>query len=177
MYSQPNMFPFPYHPLCPRMRRMRRMHPFGFPVPVPVTHPLMFAPPTTMTEGRKNPRSFYGRKVLFGNGANHHDLISFSLENDTKADTLVIRHHVKAKYFEDLELAKLKDLLEELDRIQQDRIGMWDQGPEEIEMRQMTIDTLKDVIKAKNWAADSDDDDKDDEDDEDDDADDAGSQD
>lgn len=81
------------------MRRIRRMPPFGFPVavPVPVAHPLMFTPPTTMTESRENPRSFYGRKVLFGNGANHHDLISFSLENDTKEDTLVIRHHVKAR--------------------------------------------------------------------------------
>lgn len=74
-------------------------------------------------------------------------------------------------------LAKLKDLLEELDVIQQDRIGAWDQGPEEIEMRQMTMDTLKDVIKAKSWAADSGDDDKDDGDEDDDDADDADSQD
>lgn len=84
----------------------------------------MFALPTTMTERRKNPCSLYGRKVLFGNGTNHLDLISFSLENDTKEDTLVILHHVKANYFEDLPLAKLKDLFEELDKLQQERIGM-----------------------------------------------------
>lgn len=144
---------------------MRR--PRGFPRGPPRRPPPGSVPPSTpwtsILDRRTNPNSFYGPPFLFGNGVNHHDAISFSLDNDRGEGFFVVRNPVKPVYFEDLKVDKLKDLLKELEQLQASRMGAWDQGREELEMRKLTIDNLKGVLEAKG-EADDDSDDSDDED-------------
>jgi hypothetical protein len=114
---------------------------------------------TSSTDRRNNPRSFYGKHTYFGDGDNHHDLISFALlkSDDPSGETLIVMHPVRASFFTNLSTGKLEALFKELSDLQESRVGQWNWMWGECEARQMTLDTLAEVLKArKQWLGDGD---------------------
>jgi hypothetical protein len=105
--------------------------------------------------------------------------MSFSLTNDKDPsdETLVVMNPVRAKHFQDHPTDRLKALFEDLSDLQESRMWAPDVAYEEILMRQMTLDTLADVLRHRiQWLGDKDDkndkdEDNDDEDDDDEDPD------
>jgi hypothetical protein len=138
-------------------------------VMVPVA-PMMHAPwpPASLLDRRTNRKSRYGKETILGSGANHHDMISFSLENDKEPsdETLVVTNPVRAKHYMNYPTDRLKALFEELSDLQESRTWAPDVAYEEIPSRQDTLDILADVLRHRiQWLGDKDDkDDKDDED-------------
>lgn len=115
--------------------------------PVPV-----FAPPFTSSLDRRSTRaSKYGKETIVGDGRRHRDIISFSLTSDTKPadETLVIRNPVRAEFWRDYATDRLKALFEELSDLQESRTWAPDVAMEEMPTRQMTLDMLAEVIRAR----------------------------
>lgn len=90
--------------------------------------------------------------MALGNGACHHDFISFSFSDDKNPpdETLVVMHPVTARHYIDLQTEKLKALFEVLADLQETRMWAMGLGIEEMPSRQRTIDILEDVIGARN---------------------------
>jgi hypothetical protein len=95
-------------------------------VMVPVV-PMMHVPwpEASILDRRTNRKSRYGKETLLGSGANHHDMISFSLENDKDPsdETLIVMNPVRAKHYMNHPTDRLKALFEELSDLQESR--MW----------------------------------------------------
>lgn len=114
---------------------------------------------TSSLDRRTNTRSIYGKQTYLGSGANHHDLISFSLTNakDPSDETLVVMNPVRDYHFKGLQTSRLEALFEDLSDLQESRVGQPDVVFEECEMRQMTLDTLAEVLqRRKQWSGDDD---------------------
>jgi len=108
---------------------------------------------------RTNHPSRYGRQTYFGDGDNHRDLISFSLTNNKNPsdETLIVMHPVRAYFFSDLPTRKLEALFKEISDLQESRFGQYGVVFGDCESRQMTLDTLTKVLRArKQWLGDDD---------------------
>jgi hypothetical protein len=114
---------------------------------------------TSSLDSRTNMRSRYGKQTHLGSGANHHDLISFSLTNakEPSDETLVVMNPVRDYHFKGLQTSRLEALFEELSDLQETRVGNPAQVFEECEMRQVTLDTLAEELqRRKQWSGDDD---------------------
>lgn len=90
--------------------------------------------------------------MALGNGACHHDFISFSFSDakNPPDETLVVMHPVTARHYIDLQTERLTALFEVLADLQETRMWAMGLGIEEMPARQRTIDILEDVIRARN---------------------------
>ena len=114
---------------------------------------------TSSLDRRTNMRSRYGKQTHLGSGMNHHDLITFSLTNAAEPchETLVIMNPVRDYHFKGVQTSRLEALLQELEDLQESRVGQPDVVFEECEMRQMTLETLaEELARRKTWSGDDD---------------------
>lgn len=76
------------------------------------------------------------------------------------ADTLIVRHHVRACHFRGLSTAIVQLLLADLLDLQDERMFALDVAALELPAREQTIQTMEEVLAAREeWAVDVDDDD------------------
>ena len=114
---------------------------------------------TSCPDRRTNTRPIWGEQTLLGSGANHHDLISFSLINarESSDETLIVRNPVRDHHLKGLQTSRLEALFGNLSDLQESRVGQPDEEFDEGEMRQMTLDTLAEVLqRRKRWSGDDD---------------------
>lgn len=131
---------------------------YGYYPPAYSYYPPAYAS-TSCLDRRTNTRSLWGKQTFLGTGANHHDLISFSLTNakDPSDETLIVRNPVRDYHFKGLQTSRLEALFEDLSDLQESRVGQPDEVFEECEMRQMTLDTLAEELqRRKQWSGDDD---------------------
>jgi hypothetical protein len=124
-----------------------------------ILNPYIDEPPNYLTvlDCRSHPGSPISRRQSIGDGATHHDILNFSLTRGSEnvADTLVVRHHVRACHFTGLSTAIVKLLLADLLDLQDERRFALGIAALELPAREQTIRTMEEVLEARaEWALD-----------------------
>jgi hypothetical protein len=111
--------------------------------------------PTTALDLRTHPGTDFGARQTIGDGATHHDILNFSLTRGSEnvADTLVVRHHVRACQLKGLSTAIIKLLLADLLNLQDERRFALDVVGFELLAREDSIRTMEEVLEGREvWA-------------------------
>jgi hypothetical protein len=120
-------------------------------------HPHLIIPNPSILDLRSHPGTDFGARQSIGDGATHHDILNFSLTRggENVADTLVIRHHVRACHFKGLSTAIIMLLLADLLDLQDERRFALDVAGYELPAREDTIRTMEEVLEEREkWAVD-----------------------
>jgi hypothetical protein len=112
---------------------------------------------TTTLDRRTHPGTDFGKRQAIGDGATHHDILNFSLTkgSENTADTLIVRHHVRACHFRGLSTAIVMLLLADLLDLQDERRLISGVVRGEMLARGGTIRTMEEVLDARaEWSVD-----------------------